>query len=188
MISSRFESFRNFVIEKHASQLYGDKPYITHLDRVVATVKKHASGHRLEEALLYCAMGHDLIEDTDTPFAEIRFSIPAYSALAIEVISDPVADTREERKRLAYQKYESHTNIIVKHLAATVKVADRTDNMLSCLDDAKKGRSLKKAKMYLKEQSKFIAVFGSGCLFKQMISDLNNIHNALEDTVTKQTI
>lgn len=57
-------------IQYHAGQVYGDKPYIYHLEAVVASItKKWGTGNK---ALIAIAILHDILEDTDLTEAELK--------------------------------------------------------------------------------------------------------------------
>ena len=60
---------RAFAAERHAGQLYGDEPYINHLDRVASRVPTD-----VEKAV---ALLHDVVEEKRATFGEIfvRFGV-----------------------------------------------------------------------------------------------------------------
>ena len=63
----REKEIREYVIKAHGDQKYGSKPYIYHLDGVVERLK--LKGHSELIALGYL---HDVIEDTDISYGELR--------------------------------------------------------------------------------------------------------------------
>lgn len=54
---------RAFAISLHGDQMYGDKPYVVHLDAVVQALVEHGY---TEPDLLIAALMHDVVEDTAT--------------------------------------------------------------------------------------------------------------------------
>ncbi|MGR5367000.1 hypothetical protein [Photobacterium damselae] len=183
MPKKQFEQFRAYAENHHANQMYGDSPYITHLDRVTAIINKHAGCHDLLPTLQFCAIGHDLIEDTTATLESIKSYTNATAAQAILLISDPDAPDRSLRKKLAYKQFEEYNDEQVKSVAATIKLADRLDNMTSCLKDLSNGLPQRKAKMYLDEHQDFMSVFEKHCLFSNLVDDVKNIHHQIFSTL-----
>lgn len=186
MPKKQFEQFRTFTEKHHADQMYGDAPYVTHLDRVTAIINKHAGNHDLLHTLQFCAMGHDLIEDTQATFSAVESHSNSTAACAILLISDPDAPNRKERKILAFARFNECEDTIVKSVAATTKMADRLDNMTSCLNDVMSGVSTRKAKMYLKEQAEFMETFEKHCLFESLTNELKSVQRQIDNHLSKQ--
>ena len=64
-----------FAIDKHEGQLYGNLPYITHLNHVYETAKRlgvDPNKSKIYQEILIACLLHDTIEDTDTTFEDLE--------------------------------------------------------------------------------------------------------------------
>lgn len=97
-------------------------PYVTHCEEVAETVTRHnGSGEAISAAWL-----HDIVEDTETTFAEIEELFgSAVAALVGEVTDDPSLSKEDQRKA----QITSAPNKSVG--AAMIKAADQMSNMRS---------------------------------------------------------
>ena len=109
---------RDFAVERHGAQRYGDHPYVVHLAAVRAVLRDFALAGDLGVA----AWLHDSVEDTATTRDEIeqRFG-PAVAALVWAVTG--TGENRKARNQSAYDKIRQHP------AAATLKLADRIANV-----------------------------------------------------------
>ena len=73
------EDARDFAKEKHEGQMYGDKPYMTHVEDV-------ASGFD-DLHLKRIAYLHDVVEDTDVTIGEIRDRFGKRVSVAVDALT-----------------------------------------------------------------------------------------------------
>ena len=109
---------REFAIERHGVQRYGELAYVAHLAAVREVLAEAGiGGHFLVAAWL-----HDVIEDTPTTRDEVaqRFGEPV--AALVWAVTGVGAD-RAQRNLAAYAKMRAHPE------AATLKLADRIANV-----------------------------------------------------------
>jgi (p)ppGpp synthase/HD superfamily hydrolase len=113
---------RDYALQAHGDQMYGDQPYISHLDHVLSIL------FDVQAPLPVCQAGwlHDVVEDTprtaDDIAAEFGHTVAGIVA-AVSVDSNPDL-TKRERYLACYDKL----NRVGLH-AAMVKVADRIANV-----------------------------------------------------------
>lgn len=136
MTTLSIEQLRQFALERHFDQFYGDEPYVVHLDDVAAVARQHGLG----EAYVRAAYGHDLLDDTGTTVSELRELFGETEAALIYAVSGP-GDTRSERRRVAIERLTSHPD------AVDLKVADTLSNLRSAVA----GGKAKLVQMYLRE-------------------------------------
>lgn len=127
---------REFAVNAHGDQKYGDEPYAAHLDEVAAILVGIGS-ELLAEAYL-----HDVVEDTKVVVDELTAEFGERTAMIVDACT---GEGKNRRERCA--------SILAKLLqlpeAIPVKLADRLANMLRSLTDRAKG------KMYASEYPKF---------------------------------
>ena len=122
-----------FVTLRHAGQTYGGRsegeqiPYINHLASVAAEVAwaiAGTPGWDLDLAV-QCALLHDVIEDTDTSFAEVneRFG-PAVAAGVMALTKNPTLASSDERMVDTLARIQLQPKEIW-----AVKLADRITNL-----------------------------------------------------------
>jgi len=101
----------------HAGQMYGDHPYMYHLNAVVDSIKrKWGDGNR---ALLAVAVLHDILEDTDLTEEEL------ISAVGKDITKCVVALTKKEGE--AYDAYIYRVKEY--HYSKEVKIHDTLCNL-----------------------------------------------------------
>lgn len=127
---------RQLAIERHGLQMYGDKPYVVHLDAVVAVLRQ--AGRPLIE--LVAAYLHDVLEDTDTSEEELRQRF-GEEVLALVIAVTGRGQNRKERKADTLAKLTVHKK------AVNLKLGDRYCNMRQCYEDQNQALFC----MYLKE-------------------------------------
>ena len=162
--TDRVKFARQFAIEHHAGQMYGDKPYSYHLDAVHSIVVEFNLGEEYEIA----AYLHDILEDTKTvnkgelalifgqDIAEMVFCVSGFGA------------NRKEKQHDIKTKMPTYPRSI------NLKMADRLANMRHSKLDKPKLFSL-----YCKEQIDLADIFslGNSHLFSalQQVSGLDNV-------------
>ena len=117
---------RLFAISAHASQKYGDMPYIYHLEMVNKILKPYG-----EQAQIIGYL-HDTIEDTEIDFLSIKKEFGQFIAEAVFILTDEHGLTRKERKKKTYQKMKQVSGKM--EIALVVKAADRLSNIEACID------------------------------------------------------
>jgi len=112
---------RSFAIAAHGSQLYGDQPYVVHLDAVVASLADFG-----EQAQIIGYL-HDVVEDTDVPLQTLREEFGDRVATCVALVTDEKGVNRKERKALTNAKLAAVSG--ENQLALIVKAADRLANL-----------------------------------------------------------
>jgi (p)ppGpp synthase/HD superfamily hydrolase len=109
---------RDFAVEKHGAQRYGDQPYVVHLAAVRAVLASFGYGG----ALAVAAWLHDVVEDTGVGRDEVAARFGVEVAELVWAVTG-VGESRKERNASAYDK--------IRRLpaAATLKLADRIANV-----------------------------------------------------------
>lgn len=115
-----------FADERHAGQVRkgSGEAYFSHPLAVSYLVAGHKRSKKLDE-ILAAAILHDILEDTDTTFAELaeRFG-PLVASLVLELTSDP-----EAIAALGKKEYLKRKLCGVSSYALTLKLADRLHNV-----------------------------------------------------------
>lgn len=117
---------RTFAITQHGSQMYGDKPYSYHLDRVAEIAKQFMPTYwdELEQTeALALAYLHDVGEDTQVGAEEIIALFGAKIEGLVDNISDEAGPTRKERKRKTWHKIRRDKKSVF------IKLCDRLANV-----------------------------------------------------------
>lgn len=129
---------REFAIQKHGSQMYGQHPYVYHLDQVaekVGEMFRHGSRSN-KDTLNKVAYLHDVLEDTDTVHQELE-----------ELYGTTVADAVLLLTKCSGLSYEHYISKLKKnYYALSVKIADTRCNLKQSILDNDKNRTVKYAK------------------------------------------
>ena len=113
---------RDFAVEAHGDQPYGDKPYVEHLSAVVRTLQDFDA----PTSCLVAAWLHDVVEDTAATIEQVRSEFgEEVASLVWAVTGEGNGDRR------------AHTDSICRKVAAypdaaMVKLADRIANIEAC--------------------------------------------------------
>jgi len=139
------ERARNFAIKMHKQQMYGDKPYLYHLEKVVKNLKNYGE--------LACVIGylHDVVEDTETTIKDIEKEFGLLVASCVSILTDEAGKTRKERKQKTYAKMAKINQHSDEHLALIVKTADRLANVEESIHQNNK----RLINIYLEEHNTF---------------------------------
>lgn len=127
----------HYAAMKHGEQKYGEGvPYMTHIACVVSIL------HEYNAPVLVIAAGalHDVLEDTDTEYAELAWEFGTHVANLVEAVTNPKEGTRKEKHAIQYPKI-----VEVGTYAIMIKLADRIANV----------ESGGKINMYRKEHAAF---------------------------------
>lgn len=132
---------------KHINDTYGEYPYWKHLKDVYGILFDNIEliPEELRERLLIAAPLHDIIEDTDTSYEDIKREFGLDVAECVYAVTDELGRNRRERKKKTYPKLRDYGP------AHYLKIADRIANIRSCIEDKNFGMFL----MYRKEQKDF---------------------------------
>ena len=122
---------REFAVQAHGDQKYGERPYSYHLDAVVELLAAYGE---TAQAVGYL---HDVVEDTDVSVEDIESEFGTLVARCVGLLSDEPGKTRKERKAKTYAKLALVSGS--EELALTVKAADRLANVRATLADKKRG-------------------------------------------------
>lgn len=152
------EQARKFAEDRHVGQTISDgKPYIVHLDKVVANLRKF--GYGSDTNLLIAGYLHDIVEDTGTTLEEIKALFGDDVMALVHGVTDEPGINRKERKAKTYPKIKGNDRITV------LKLCDRIANVEYPSQDKEKYLS-----MYRKEQKSF----EEGCLVPGIADNLWN--------------
>ncbi len=144
---------RQFALQAHGKQMYGDRPYSYHLDAVASLLKPYGATAMVVGYL------HDTVEDTSVTVDLITDRFGSRIARCVDLVSDPPGRNRRERKIQAYARLASVDPKSADALALIVKTADRLANLQACTN----GDNQEKLAMYLAEHDAFVeAVFRPG--------------------------
>jgi guanosine-3',5'-bis(diphosphate) 3'-pyrophosphohydrolase len=134
---------RTFAVNAHGDQMYGEKPYIYHLDKVAILLVDFGEDAQIIGYL------HDVLEDTKINYAEIERNFGSLVADCVSLLTDELGSSRAERKAKTY------ANLALVEgsykLALIVKTADRLANVDECVTQ----NNQKLLSMYRQEHIKF---------------------------------
>lgn len=140
--NERLLKAKEFAVKAHGQQMYGDKPYVVHLEHVHEVMKQYRHSNT-DLLILMAAWLHDVLEDTATSKTElVRNFGQKIADIVYRVTDEPGAD-RTERKRKTYRKIRGHMD------ATSVKLCDRIANVEASSDVPEK------LKMYKNEYREF---------------------------------
>lgn len=127
---------RDFAIKWHGDQMYGDKPYVYHLDQVAAHLLQLYDEDSWEVTTAYC---HDLLEDTACEWEDLGHAFGWTIANAVVCMT--------KQKGEAYDDYIS--KVMSNQLSLIVKIADTKANLKQSILDNDKNRIVKYAKQLM---------------------------------------
>ena len=129
------------VAEKaHATQSYDIYPYIYHPRQIMNIAIKLG----FDESIIIACILHDVLEDTDLSFNDIKKGFGEEVAEIVYCVTDELGRNRKERKSKTYPKIRNNWKSTI------VKMCDRCGNM-----EHSKKYSPSLFKMYLKEDQDF---------------------------------
>ncbi len=133
---------RYFAIGAHRNQLYGDQPYVVHLDAVAGLLRE--VGIAENSPTHVAAYLHDVMEDCEITKQTIARLFGPSVADIVELVTDKPGNNRRERHEATY------LGIFRDRRATTVKLADRVANVRASLGDEARLR------MYSREHPRFV--------------------------------
>ncbi|MDH5399655.1 MAG: HD domain-containing protein [Cyclobacteriaceae bacterium] len=132
---------KDFALESHMGQKYGNREYSFHLESVV----KIAKDMGLESDIIAGCWLHDTIEDCSIEYTDIKDIFGESIAEIVHAVTDEPGKDRKERKLKTYPKIKSNES------AVCVKLCDRIANLNQSILDNKKGL----VSMYCNEHDEF---------------------------------
>lgn len=154
-----------YVTIKHGNQKYGKLPYIYHIMKVKGVCDKYINefdwSEEDKEIIQIAVLCHDLIEDTDTPFEELKLLFNEDVAQIVFNVSG-FGNNRKERNKDAYEKIKNDPRSVF------VKLCDRISNVEESITYPEK------LDMYRKEYDTFKTYVYNG-LFQIMWEHLDNL-------------
>lgn len=165
---------RAFAIQKHKSQMWGDKPYIRHLELTADEVWRQSYSIPLVHAykrwaLMAAAYLHDTLEDTETTLEELTTEFGPYIAGLVNAVTDGQGESRNIRKAAAYPKMRGNSE------ATLIKLCDRKVNIINSLNEPKF------FEMYKGEHPRFEAALRVHWVFDELWGELANLLYKKED-------
>jgi len=126
-LAARVLSARTFAEKAHGAQMYGDKPYVFHLDQVASLLEPYGDDAQIVGYL------HDTVEDTSVSVEDVAQSFGQLVADCVELVSDAPGPDRKSRKAKTYARLAKVRG--KKELALVVKAADRLANVRMCIKE-----------------------------------------------------
>ena len=164
---------REIAARAHGTQMYGEYPYLYHLEQVEEIVYLATLGNDPNRSGVVIALLHDILEDTDVTSEELlSYGFTECCVKCVELLTDEEAPTRKERKRLTNEKLSKIEGEY--ELVLIVKAADRLANVRHS------ERGSKHYNMYKKEHSEFKnAVYREG-LCDNIWKELNELMGCVD--------
>ncbi len=135
----------DFASAYHKGQWYGNKPYMYHLKKVSDVAM---DCNFTDESILMSCLLHDIIEDTEATYRDIKDNFGEEVAEIVYCVTDELGRSRKERKSKTYKKIRNNPKSIV------VKLCDRISNISESMGS--ENYNLKLMKMYLDEHNDFV--------------------------------
>lgn len=147
----------------HKGQTYADQEYFYHLQKTYEVAVKFELNNDIQVA---CYL-HDVLEDTDVSFHELRNEFGILIAYIVYLVTDEEGSNRKERKLKTYAKTKTNDNAIL------LKLCDRIANVEACIEFDQDGLM----KMYQKEQPLFESELNikDSSKINEMFTYLNNL-------------
>ena len=145
ILSPEEQRARHYAVEAHGDQMYGDKPYVVHLE---------AARQVLHDVLLVGPVTiavwlHDVVEDTFRTRQDINVNFGEHVGTLVWAVSGEGAN-RKERVASLYPKIHSLPQPVA-YEATSLKLSDRITNM-----EKATGNKQSLYDMYLREMDHFI--------------------------------
>ena len=115
---------KEFAAKKHAGQKYGTLPYTYHLNAVFEVAVRY----HLSNDICVASCLHDVLEDTDVSYVELRSFFGPHVADLVRLVTDEPGENRWERARKTLPKTRTDPD------AVALKLCDRIANVQACLD------------------------------------------------------
>lgn len=151
---------RGFALCAHHGQMYGEEPYIYHLDQTHAVGVEFGATHHI----LVASYLHDVLEDTKVPAESIQDAFGLPITLLVQSVTSLPGPHRKARNKETYPLIRQ-----VGYEAVFLKLCDRIANVRNAIASEKTGL----LSMYEKEHSYFRA-----CLW--CAGELNAVWHTLD--------
>ncbi len=126
---------RTLAFHYHKDQMYGDKPYMYHLEHVAAIVRVFTED---KEDLICIAYLHDILEDTDVPASVV------YDLFGNEIFDSVCHVTKYPMLKNHYDKYIER--VVSNKNALLVKYCDTLANLTASIEEGNQVRITKYTK------------------------------------------
>jgi len=161
---------KEYAISKHKEKnnLYGDLPYEIHLQNVVNTALNYIElvDERYRDSVVAACWCHDILEDTDQSFNDIKEKLGYHVADLVFIVTDELGRNRIERALQTYLK------IMRSNLGTFIKLCDRISNA-----STSKNNKHPMFNKYKKEHILFkYALYKKG-IYEEMWNELEKIFN-----------
>lgn len=141
----KIKQAREFTLKAHASQVYAKiYPYFKHLEDVYNVLIRFGFNEKQHLNLLIASFLHDVLEDTNTSYNDIKKVFGEEIAEIVFCMSDEMGRDRKEKKAKTYPKIRSNPDSVI------LKVADRIANA-----EFSTSEKSSQANMYRKEYKDF---------------------------------
>lgn len=110
---------KKFALKCHKGQKYGSENYSYHLKLTIEVAKKY----KLSESIVSACWLHDVIEDCNISYWEVKTQFSEKIAEIVYAVTDELGRNRKERKQKTYPKIATNED------ALCVKLCDRIANI-----------------------------------------------------------
>jgi guanosine-3',5'-bis(diphosphate) 3'-pyrophosphohydrolase len=132
-----------FAEEAHVSQLYGDLPYMEHINSVVKILEPYG------EFLQTLGYLHDTVEDTSITQKDILNKFGRFISECVYLLTDPEEFNSRQEKKIASNTRFKNISLGDDYIAVLiVKAADRLANMRWTFATKSKYRNMYKKEYY----------------------------------------
>jgi len=138
---NKYEFAKFFADIAHFKQMYGTHPYTYHLEQVEMVLNRFGFN---DVVLKISAWLHDIIEDTECSYGQIRHGFGEEIADIVYAVTNEMGRNRKERYAKTYPKIKANKKALV------LKLADRIANI-----EQAKGTNSKYVEMYIREWPNF---------------------------------
>lgn len=121
------ERARVIAIEAHGKQLYGEMPYVFHLDAVHSVLVEFGCDN---PAILAAAYLHDVLEDTDYDPIKLQMEFGTGIAMIVNRVTNRPGKNRKKRNLATYPIIRMAKSSIM------LKLADRIANVRQAKNDS----------------------------------------------------
>ncbi len=117
----------DFIRNKHGNQIrrFSYSPYYTHPIAVACLVMKYKKSHKIDE-LVKAALGHDLLEDTDTSEEEVEVR---WGWQVLSLIQE-LTTNEEEKNKVGKAEYLASKMSTMSSWGLVIKLCDRLHNVM----------------------------------------------------------
>jgi (p)ppGpp synthase/HD superfamily hydrolase len=152
-----------YAAEAHTDQMYGERPYIYHLEQVSTVLQRY----RFTDPDLHAAAWlHDTVEDTDVTLEDLaNAGFSQRTIFLVDCVTQRPGHNRRERAAATYPYTRRDT------IAVALKLADRIANVEASIEEGKSGLT----SMYRKEYPGFRQALYREGEWQEMWDDLDKL-------------